>query len=94
MQCSGAVQVKDIRCQWTTYEKLNQWFEDQREVLLNLKFAEDQQVINEDGTTEEIYIPMNKRERIISWDETDHPLSKENDNWGTRSTTYTDPNLP
>ena len=73
---------------------MNTWFSDAKEVSLRLKFGEDQQVIHEDGRTEEIYIPMNKRERIISWDETDHPLSRENDNGGSRSTTFTDPNLP
>ena len=94
LQCSGAIQVEDIRSQWTTYEKLNQWFTDTKQVLLDLKFAEDQQVINEDGSVEELYISKSKRSRIISWDETDHPLSRENDNGGTRSKTYTDPDLP
>ena len=53
-----------------------------------------QQVINEDGTEEEVYICKEKRRRIVTWDETDHPYSQETDKSGSRAKSYTDPNLP
>ena len=34
MQNSSVRGVEDIRCQWTTYEKLNQWFDDAKPLLL------------------------------------------------------------
>ena len=36
--------VEDIRYQLTTYEKLNQWFDDAKSVLLKYKFAEDRKI--------------------------------------------------
>jgi len=45
MQNSSIRGVEDIRCQWTTYEKLNQWFDDAKPVLLKYKFAEDRKVM-------------------------------------------------
>ena len=44
MQNSSVRGVEDIRCQWTTYEKLNQWFDDAKPVLLKYKFAENRKV--------------------------------------------------
>ena len=44
IQNSSIRGVEDIRCQWTTYEKLNQWFGDAKLVLLKYKFAEDRKV--------------------------------------------------
>ena len=44
MQNGSVRGVEDIRCQWTTYEKLNQWFDDAKPVLLKYKFAEDRKV--------------------------------------------------
>ena len=34
MQNSSVRGVEDIRCQWTTHEKLNQWFDDANPLLL------------------------------------------------------------
>ena len=53
-----------------------------------------QQVINEDGTKEEVYICKEKRRRIVTSDETDHPYSQETDKSRPRAKSYTDPNLP
>lgn len=41
LQNSSVRGINDIRCQWTTYETLNQWFDDAKPVLLKYKFAED-----------------------------------------------------
>ena len=41
LQNSSVRGINDIRCQWTTYETLNQWFDDAAPVLLKYKFAED-----------------------------------------------------
>ena len=51
-------------------------------------------MINEDGTKEEVYICKEKRWRIVTWNETDHPYSLETDKSGLRAKRYTDPNLP
>lgn len=54
IQPSKKRKIEDIRAQWVTFEKLNQWFTDQRAFLLETKFAEDIEVVNEDGSLEEI----------------------------------------
>ena len=41
IQNSSVRGVEDIRYQWTTYEKPNQWFDDAKSVLLKFRFAED-----------------------------------------------------
>ena len=38
--------VEDIRSQWTTYEKINQGFDDAKPVLLKYKFAEDKKFMS------------------------------------------------
>ena len=48
MKNSSIRGVKDIRCQWTTYEELNQWFDDAKSVLLKYKFTEDRNTGDED----------------------------------------------
>ena len=63
-------------------------------MLIDEGFAKDMKVINEDGTTEELYIAECKRRRCFTFDETDHPLSNEGDNGGPRSGTFIDPDLP
>ena len=69
--------IEDIRSQWVNYEKCNQWFTDQKSVLIDTQFAEDQTVINTDCTVEELYITPVKRRQIVIFDETDHPLNDD-----------------
>ena len=73
---------------------MNQWVNDSKKVLLDLKISIDQQVIDGDGGVEEVYIPKNKRGRIISLNKTNHLLNRESDNGGIHLKTYTDPDLP
>ena len=37
---SSQLDVEDIRMQWTTYEKMNQWLSDSKQVLLDYGFAD------------------------------------------------------
>ena len=94
MQKSRMRNCEDIRLQWTTREKLDQWFTDSKVVLIDLKFGEDRITINDDGTIDELYIPKNKLARICSFDETDHPLTNKGDESGPRAGSYTNPDLP
>ena len=42
---SSQLDVKDIRMKWTTYEKMNQWLSDSKQVLLGYGFAEERNTV-------------------------------------------------
>eukprot|EP00588_Corethron_pennatum_P028771 CAMPEP_0194335564 /NCGR_PEP_ID=MMETSP0171-20130528/70038_1 /TAXON_ID=218684 /ORGANISM="Corethron pennatum, Strain L29A3" /LENGTH=199 /DNA_ID=CAMNT_0039098711 /DNA_START=1061 /DNA_END=1660 /DNA_ORIENTATION=+ len=94
MQNSKRQQNKDIRSQWTMYEKISTWLQDLGQVLKDIGFAEEKEFVNEDRDTEYLFILEDCHRRCISWDETDHPLTNEVDAGGPRSSSYTNPDLP
>ena len=95
MEASSGRTQEDIRGQWTTYEKMHLWFETTKQDLLKLGLAVDKPVFNADKVMiEEVFIPEDCKCRMINFDETDHPLSSEDDRGGPRARTYTNPSLP
>ena len=63
--------------------------------MIKLGLAQDKSVYDDDGTViEEFFIPDDCKERMVNFDETDHPLSNEDDKGGPRAQTYTNPHLP
>ena len=86
--------VENIRSEWTTYEKLDDWFTQNKPLLIKSGLAVDEPMVLPDGSTAELTIPQDCARRIINFDETDHPFSTQCDRGGTRTTTYGDPNLP
>ena len=93
LQPTGKVTQDDIRGEWTVFEKLNQWLEDNHKVLIEYGIAIDKpSIVN--GIKCPITIPEDLYYIYLNFDETDHPFSNEGDNGGTRSTSYVDKNLP
>ena len=91
---TSQLDVEDIRVQWTTYEKTNQWLSDSKEVLIDYGFAEERNTVREDGLVEELFIPDDLKARIVTFDETDVSLSNDGDKGGPRSKAYTNPDFP
>uniref|UniRef100_A0A7S1B9G4 Uncharacterized protein n=1 Tax=Corethron hystrix TaxID=216773 RepID=A0A7S1B9G4_9STRA len=94
MQNSKSQQNEDIRSQWTTVKKIFQWLEDSKKILVGIGIAKEREFVNEDGGTEFLFIPKDCCKQIISWNETDHPLSYEVDCSGPQASSYTNPGLP
>ena len=95
MEASNGRSQEDIRGQWTTYEKMLLWFEATKSDLLKLGLAQDKAVFDLNGVKiEECFIPDDCKARMLNFDETDHPLSNEDDKGGPRARTYTNPHLP
>jgi len=95
MEASCGRTNEDIRGQWTTYKKTHIWFKTTKDDLLKLGLSIDKPVFNNDNVIiEDVLIPDDCKARLINFDETDYPLSNEDDKGGPRDRTYTDPNLP
>ena len=95
MEASSGRTQEDIRGQWTTYEKMHLWFQTTKKDLLKLGLAIDKPVFDSNNNMiAEVYIADDCKARMINFDETDHPLSSEDDKGGPRAQTYTNPSLP
>lgn len=100
LQAAKVATAEDARLRWTTYNNLQQWFDDAKADLLASGLAIDQKVLNENG---ELLSEIDFRSphcggddvkrRIINMDETHHDLSITTEKGGPRSTMYHNPNL-
>jgi len=89
------IQTKEnIRSDWTTYTKLNDWFTHHKPILLKSGLLIDIPCTLEDGSNAELTIHKDCAWRIINFDETYHPFSTQGDRGGSRTNVYSDPNLP
>ena len=86
-------QQESIRNEWTTYTKVNDWYECNKKTLIESGLAIDKPITLQDGTEAELTIGETELRRIVNFDETDHPFTTENDNGGTRSVRWGDPTL-
>ena len=86
--------AENIRSDWTTYTKLNDWFTMNKPMLINSGLAIDRPHTLPDGTLAELTIHPDCARRIINFDETDHPFSTQGDKGGSRNNTYGNPSLP
>ena len=83
-----------VRSQWTTHDKLDQWFTDVKPTLIESKLAEDRAVFDIDGRQiSELYFSEEAKRRIINMDETHHDLGIAGDKSGYRNITYCNPGL-
>ena len=86
--------VDSLRLEWTTYSKINDWFTANKKTLLESGLAIDKEEVQLDGSLAKITIGKIEADRIINFDETDHPLSTQYDKGGNRSLRWSDPSLP
>ena len=83
-------QQESIRNEWTTYTKVNDWYECNKKTLIKSGLAIDTPTTLEDGTIAELTIGEEELRRIVNFDETDHPFTTENDKGGSRSVRWGD----
>jgi hypothetical protein len=92
LQAATKIAVEDARAQWTTYDNLNQWFDDVKQDLLATGLVEDERVLDEKGElVSEVRFKMHVERRIINMDETHHDLSITGDKGGSRAVSYHNP---
>ena len=49
LQAATKIAVEDARAQWTTYDNLNQWFDDVKKDLLKTGLVDDEVVLDDEG---------------------------------------------
>jgi hypothetical protein len=92
LQAATKIAVEDARAQWTTYDNLNQWFDDVKKDLLATGLVENEIVYDENGEmVSEVRFKMHSERRIINMDETHHDLSITGDKGGSRAVSYHNP---
>ena len=94
LQAANKISVEDARAQWTTYNNLDQWFDDVKKDLIGTGLVEDKVVLDADGKlVSEVSFKSDSQQRIINMDETHHNLSITGDKGGSCSVTYHNPLL-
>ena len=73
-----------IRNEWTTYTKVNNWFTFNKKTLIESGLAVDGKEKLPDDSEAELSIGEIEKQRIINFDETDHPFSTVTDRGGSR----------
>jgi hypothetical protein len=92
LQASTRLMVEDARAQWTTFDNLNQWFDDVKKDLIKTGLVLNQQVLNDEGAVvSELMFRKDTERRIINMDETHHDLSITGDKGGPRAVSYHNP---
>ena len=90
---SAVSQQESIRNEWTTYTKINDWYDMNRKTLVESRLAIDLPLQLENGVVAELTIGEVEKRRIVNFDETDHPFSTVCDKGGSRSVRWGDPKL-
>jgi hypothetical protein len=95
LQAATKISVDDARAQWTTFDILNQWFDDVKKDLLRTGLVDDiVEVLDEEGgMVSEVFFKTDTKPRIINMDETHHNLSITGDIGGSRAVTFHDPTI-
>jgi hypothetical protein len=85
--------VEDARAQWTTYDNLDQWFDDVKKDLIGTGLVEDKVVLDADGKlVSEVCFKKDSQQRIsINMDETHHKLAITGDRGGLQAVSYHNP---
>ena len=95
LQAASNMSVDDARAQWTTFDNLQQWFNDAKKDLIETGLVIDAEVRDTDGVlvSELDFRSDEVRRRIINMDETHHDLSITGDRGGPRAVMYHNPSL-
>ena len=92
LQAANKISVEDARAQWTTYDNLDQWFDDAKKDLIGTGLVEDKVVLDKDGKLmSEVCFKSDSQRRIINMDETHHNLAITGDRGGLRAVSYHNP---
>ena len=92
LQAANKISVEDARAQWTTYDNLDQWFDDVKKDLIGTGLVEDKVVLDADGKlVSEVCFKSDSQRRIINMDETHHNLAITGDRGGLRAVSYHNP---
>ena len=96
IQATKIATAEDARLKWTTFENLQQWFDDAKlDLIVSGLVVDDQEVRTESGEliSEVDFRDDDVKRRIINMDETHHDLSITTERGGPRSTMYHNPLL-
>jgi hypothetical protein len=94
LQAANKIPIEDSRAQWTTYDNLNQWFDDVKRDLISTGLVDDEEVLDANGKlVSEVRFKKDTQRRIINMDETYHNLSITGDKGGSRSVSYHNPSF-
>jgi hypothetical protein len=90
LQAANKVSIDDARAQWTTFDNLQQCFDDAKKDLIETGLVIDAEGRDANGVlmSELDFRSDNVRRRIINMDETHHDLSISGDRAGPRAVTY------
>jgi len=73
LQAATKLVVDDARAQWTTFDNLNQWFDDVKNDLIKTGLVVNEQVLDGGGAlVSEVRFLKDTERRIINMDETHH----------------------
>ncbi len=92
LQAANKISVEDACTQWTTYNNLNQWFDDVKKDLIGTGLVEDKVVLDEEGKFgSEVCFKSDSHLRIINMDETHRNLAITGDRRGLQAVSYHNP---
>ena len=80
--------VEDIRANWTTHHNLNDWFTNNKQMLIDCGLFKDNKMKLPNGEISELTYPVFVARRILTMDETMHIFTTETDKGGSRSISY------
>jgi len=94
-QAAKCLAIDDSRAQWTTFENLQQWFDDVKKDMIATGLVLDREIRDSNGklVSELDFRSDDVRRRIVNMDETHHDLSITGDRSGPRAVTYHNKNL-
>ena len=87
-------QQMSIRNEWNTQTKVNDWYICNKKTLIEIGLAIDRLDLLPDGTYAAVTIEEIENQRIVNFDETDHPFFIVIDKVGSRSIRWGHPDLP
>jgi hypothetical protein len=96
IQAGTKIAVDDARAQWTTYDNLDQWFDDAKRDIIATGLVEDEKIYDSESgeLVSEVRFKKGTERRFINMDETHHDLSITGDKGGSRAVTYHNPAFP
>jgi hypothetical protein len=94
LQAATKIVIEDARAQWTTYDNLNQWFDDvKKDILATAGLVVNKNVFDaQNGAlVSEVRFKKDTERRFINMVETHHDLSITGDKGGSRAVSYHNP---
>ena len=80
--------IEDIRANWTTYDNVDKWFTHNKQLLVDSKLFINKPMKIPNGDVSDLTYTDLAARRIITTDESHHPLTTETDRGGSRSISY------